>query len=95
MVPNLYLLRFQNLGDDVGHAGGSFVVGMDAVGQYLVFVTREEDVQVDDLQTVLLGDLLQDGDDAARDDRVADVPRRLEGGDGRAEVYLRLGGGSP
>ena len=56
MVPNLYLLRFQDLCDDVGHAGGSFVVGMDAVGQYLIFDTREEDVQVDDLQTVLLGD---------------------------------------
>ena len=46
---HLILLRFQGCGDDVSHAGGTLVVGVDAVVNHLVTVVSEEGMQVDDL----------------------------------------------
>ena len=65
---------------------------MDAVVDHLVAIVSVERMQIDDLQAILRCNLLLDRDDAVDDDRVVDVPRRLEGRDGRAEVDLRSGG---
>ena len=61
-------------GDDFGHFRHALVVGMNAVGLHLVAVVGKERVEVDDVQTIFLGHLLQDGNDVVGDDSVVDVP---------------------
>ena len=77
-------------GNDFCQSAGTLAIGMDAVGKHLIAIVGEKGVQVDDLQAVLVGHLLLNGDDAVHDDRVVDVPRRLEGRNGGAEEDLRL-----
>ena len=59
---------------EFGQAVYTFGVGVYAVLLHLVGIGGKELVQVNDLQAILLGHLLLDGDDVVDDDRVVDVP---------------------
>ena len=63
---------------------------MDAVGLYQVGTVGKQRVQVDNLQSVLPGHFLLNGDDVVHNHRVADVPSALEGRDGGAQEDARL-----
>ena len=67
---------------------------MDTVVQHFITIVGIEHVQIDYLQAIFLSHLLLDGDNLVGDDLVVDVPRRLEGRNGRTQINLRFRGSS-
>ena len=65
---------FYGLGHNLRNAAYTFRVRMDAIVEHLVTVVGVERMEVNQLQSLLFGHLLLDGDDAVHDDGVVDFP---------------------
>ena len=81
-------LLLQGFRHDVSYAAYTLSIGMYAVFLHLVSIVGKKSVEVNQLEAILLSHFLLDGDNLVGDDGIADVPRRLEGWNGRAEVNL-------
>ena len=80
---------FDSASDYFSDPSGSLTIGMDTIVKHFITIIGIKRVKVYHFETILLGNLLLDGNNTVNYNRIVDIPCRLESGNRSTEKNLR------